>query len=452
MSDSSLSACSRPRSDNSLYSHSLSDMSQGVCSFEERQPAVYYAPPKGTVVNDRYRIDDLLGHGRFSKVFRAFDTVKDDRPVALKVYRSSSEFYEYFRNEVKLCNVLEGKVHPHVVTALDDFVIETEAGAHGVIVYEQMNGDMKRVLNEAKGGLPLDTVRKIIVQIADGLSFLHDNDIIHADIKPENLLTNGDMIVKICDIGSGMIVDEIDSFHVGTIPYIAPELILGVPYDTKIDVWSLGCLMFELYTGECLFDPDMYFESDMDTDSESESDERAEHDVDSEGKKDKSRKKAKRKTRKETSKENAETVMNSSPEKPVDSASVDSSEEDDENLKGHSICETDSEDDEADGYEWELNHFQLCAFKSIVGRIPPDRFRNGQYFKTFYNECGRLRCVPRCIDDRSIKDILVEDFETSDDIGEKIQADMLHMLVLNPDERPTCEQVSARLRAVMSST
>lgn len=430
----------------------MSDMSE-----EDRQPAIYYAPPKGTMANERYCINELLGHGRFSKVFRAFDTVNDDKPVALKVYRTSSEFYEYFRNEVKLCNVLEGKTHPNVVTALDDFVIETDDGAHGVIVYEQMSGDIKEVLKHSKNGFSLETVRKIILQVADGLSFLHDNGIIHADIKPENLLTDGDSTVKICDIGSGMIVDEIDSFHVGTIPYIAPELILGVPYDTKIDVWSLGCLMFELFTGECLFDPDMYFEDDMDTEADSgdedddEDNDKGENDKDGtkcdhcDDTKDNSNQMRNTSIQKSEATDLKSTLKKTSSDEEY--VSEEGSQEDDSQLRGHSICETDSGDDEPDGYEWELNHFQLCAFRSIVGRVPAHRFKDGQYFKMFYNSYGRLRCVPRCIDDRCIKDILVQDFDTPDDVAESLQADMLQMLVLNPDERPTCEQISASLRS-----
>lgn len=387
-----------------------SDLHSRDGSAEEDQSSHYYSPPKGMILEDKYKIQDWLGHGRFSKVFRAVDLTKNELPVAVKVYRASSSFYEYFQNELKMIDRFEGKTHPNVITALDRFVLETDEGVHGVIVYEMMQRDMKRVIEDTDG-LPIETVRRVILQVAQGLQFIHDQGIIHADIKPENLLVDDDMNVKICDIGSGMIVDEIDSFRVGTIPYIAPELILGIPYDTKIDVWSLGCLLFELLTNECLFDPDMYFESDLDEDEKSGFDSCSSS----------------------TSLASRESIK--TPQ------AGEQAEGDETSMQGGSICSSEEDSDDTEGYEWQINHFQLSAFAAILGRVPMDRFKDGQYYSSFYNIKGRLRAVPRCIDDRSIQQVLIEDFEIDEIVAQSVECDMKSLLVYDPDLRPTCGQI-----------
>ncbi len=387
---------------------------------DEPQSTHYFSPPKGMVLHEKYRVENWLGAGRFSKVFRATDITRPGVQVAMKVYRASSAFYEYFQNELKMLDLLEGKSHPNVISALDRFLIETPDGTHGVIVYELVEKDLKRVIEKSEG-LPVDTVRKIVLQVADGLQFLHDQGIIHADIKPENLLVDEDMNVKICDIGSGMLVDEIDSYRVGTVPYLAPELILGVQYNTKIDVWSLGCLLFELLTDECLFDPDLYFDEDLDDD---------ERDDDrSDGSSSKSRESG--------------SSCSSTKSKDADKESMRS---DDDEMHGDSVCSSEQEGDEVEGYEWQINHFQLASFAAILGRVPFERFKDGEFYGLFYNQRGRLRAVPRCIDDRKITQILVDDFECDEDVAETVERDMKQLLVYDPDERPTCGQIAEAIR------
>ncbi len=405
----------RSHSEVSRSERSYSEDSGEDSVQDSRQSSHYFSAPVGTLMNDRYELSETIGHGRFSKVFAAYDLKNDRRNVALKIYRTSSEFYEYFKNELALYEHLNSKTHCNVVSCLDTFVAETDQGSHGVVVLEKFNRDIKHLIETHDSGLPQSDVYKILHQVCQGLSFLHENDIIHADIKPENLLIDDDFNVKICDIGSGMLVDEIESFHVGTIPYISPELILGVPYDFKIDIWSTGCLMFELLTGECLFDPDLYFESDIDTDEDEEQRDERRH---------------------PSGEHKNDTACDDQKEDASQSVSMDR----------YSPCPSEEEGDVMEGYEWELNHFQLCAFKSIIGRIPVDKFRDGRYFDLFFNEIGRLRNVPRCIDNRGICDILIEDFDHDPEKAMRYQEDILKMLVIDPDHRPSSSMVAQSMQ------
>jgi serine/threonine protein kinase len=373
--------------------------SRSTDSSDTPQRAHYYHPVRGSVLGDRYRIEGDLGHGRFSKCFKVTDlTTGESR--ALKVYRASSEFYEYFCNEKKILDAFNGDTHPNVVRAFDRFEVEEAGSVHGAIVYDIMESDVKKAL-KGTGGFSIEDTRAVFVQVARGLQFMHDHGIVHADLKPENVLINKDMTVKICDVGSGMRVDEIDSFRVGTVAYQAPELIIGLPYDTKIDVWSLGCLMFELLTDECVFDPEMYFASDADSESECGGEVVA-GDGDGPG--------------------------------PGDAASS----------GGEMDCtsETDSDEEFVEGYEWELNHFQLSAMRSLIGRVPTEIYGDAKFFPYFFNSRGRLRAMPRNIDDRNIKEILVEEFKRDAKIAEQVQRDMMMALVYDPALRPTAQDMA----------
>ncbi|CAL5226569.1 g9418 [Coccomyxa viridis] len=376
--------------------------SQSSDGSDSPQKTHYYHPARGTVLKDRYRIEGALGHGRFSKCFAVTDLTSGERR-ALKVYRASSEFYEYFCNEKKILDAFKGDTHPNVIQAFDRFEVEEDDSTHGAIVYDIMEGDVKKAL-KGTDGFSIEDTRKVFVQVARGLQFLSDHGIVHADLKPENVLINKDMSVKICDVGSGMLVHEIDSFRVGTVAYQAPELIIGLPYNTKIDVWSLGCLMFELLTDECVFDPEMYFASDAETESEG--------DVNEEGGK-------------------------------VEDGEAGEGPDDDSTI-GEMDCtsETDSDEEFVEGYEWELNHFQLSAMRCLIGRVPVEVYGNAKFFPYFFNSKGRLRAMPRNIDDRNIREILVEEFKKDEQVAEQVRRDMMMALVYDPALRPTAGEMA----------
>ena len=342
-----------------------------------------------------------MGQGRFSTVYAALD-IKKKRKVALKIYRASDEFLDYFKHEVKLLEQIGNKSHPNIVATYGNFILHTDDGHHGVIIFELIADSLKDILRANKKGLPWPKVKLIVNQVAKGLSFLHQRGLIHADIKPENLLIDKSGVVKICDIGSGCQADKIESFRVGTIPYIAPELLLGCSYDCKIDVWSLACLMFELATNACLFDPEIYFE------------------------------------------ENSENHSNSGEESCDGGSSRGANGSSASGSRTCSIVTDTSSDTEDDFFDMEVTHFQLCHFRSLLGDFPHDLFGDGEYYSMFFNASQTLRVVPRFIDDRPLAVVMTDDLDVPSDVAKIMEREILKLLQLDPRQRPSASNIFIR--------
>lgn len=217
----------------------------------------------------RLRLDELLDDGRyvtgpacgqgvFASVYRATE-VKTGRPVAVKVLRDNDVMRKAGKVEV---DVLQRIVDAdkadkrHCVRMLASF----EHRGHSVIVFERLAMNLREVVKRfgGGGGIRLAAVRLYASQLLRALSLLSELGVVHADIKPDNALVSEDKaVVKLCDFGSAM--DEKAGESDAT-PYLvsrfyrAPEVVLGVlPYTRAIDMWSLGCVLFELYTGRIAF-------------------------------------------------------------------------------------------------------------------------------------------------------------------------------------------------------
>lgn len=217
----------------------------------------------------RLRLDELLdggryitgpacGQGVFASVYRATE-VKTGSPVAVKVLRDNDVMRKAGKVEV---DVLQRIVDAdqadkrHCVRMLASF----EHRGHSVIVFERLAMNLRDVVKRfgGGGGIRLAAVRLYASQLLRALSLLSELGVVHADIKPDNALVSEDKaVVKLCDFGSAM--DEKAGESDAT-PYLvsrfyrAPEVVLGVlPYTRAIDIWSLGCVLFELYTGRIAF-------------------------------------------------------------------------------------------------------------------------------------------------------------------------------------------------------
>jgi eukaryotic-like serine/threonine-protein kinase len=208
----------------------------------------------GEVLLDRYELEELVGSGGMSSVYRAHDRLLD-RTVALKILHEhhlrEPEYVERFRREARSAAVLS---HPNVVTVID----RGEHAGRQFIVFEFVGGEnLKRMIEEQKP-LPVSTALQLAVQIARGLSFAHRNGLVHRDVKPQNVLLNGDGHAKVTDFGIARSLDVQRGMTetgtvLGTSDYIAPEQAQGLRVDEQTDVYSLGVVLYEMLTGEVPF-------------------------------------------------------------------------------------------------------------------------------------------------------------------------------------------------------
>jgi eukaryotic-like serine/threonine-protein kinase len=213
----------------------------------------------GETLADRYELEELVGTGGMSSVFKAHDRVLE-RNVAVKIlherYGEDEEFVQRFRQEARAVAQLS---HPNIVTVID----RGDDGGRQYIVFEYVEGENLKDLVARTGPLPVDQALSLGIQIARGLAFAHQFGLVHRDVKPQNVLLNGDGDAKVTDfgiarslsVGKGMTQT---GTVLGTSNYIAPEQASGQPVDQHSDVYSLGVVLFELLTGRLPFDGDNF--------------------------------------------------------------------------------------------------------------------------------------------------------------------------------------------------
>jgi serine/threonine-protein kinase len=213
----------------------------------------------GELLVERYEVEELVGTGGMSSVFRAHDRLLD-RKVALKVlhrqYSDDEEYVERFRREARAVAALS---HPNIVTVID----RGEHEGRQFIVFEYVDGENLKQLIRRRGAAPVATALELALQIARALSFAHQQGLVHRDVKPQNVLLNGDGQAKVTDFG---IARSLDVQHgltqtgtvLGTSDYIAPEQAQGQRVDEHTDIYSLGVVLYELLTNEVPFSGDNF--------------------------------------------------------------------------------------------------------------------------------------------------------------------------------------------------
>ncbi|KAI5805526.1 kinase-like domain-containing protein [Peziza echinospora] len=215
----------------------------------------YYRVILGELLDGRYHVQANLGKGMFSGVVRAMDT-KLQKLVAIKIIRNNETMKKAGMKEIEIIkklNTADPEDRKHLVRLERYF----EHKSHLCLVFEHLSINLREVLKKfgRDVGISLKAVRAYAHQMFLGLALMRKANILHADLKPDNLLVNeGRNILKICDLGSASDAseNEITPYLVSRY-YRAPEIILGMPYDFAIDVWSIGCTLYELYTGKILF-------------------------------------------------------------------------------------------------------------------------------------------------------------------------------------------------------
>lgn len=222
----------------------------------------YYKPRVGEIIDNRFKVfAECAGKGVFSNVVKCNEIGGKQRPVAIKIIRSNDMMKKAAEKEVEMLkslNAADPDDRRHVVRMLDVFSYRN----HLCLVFELMGHNVRQALKlHGKGrGLTLSAVHAYAWQLFIALRLIKKCGIVHADIKPDNMLIGGPdgkdlKKLKICDLGSGLDVKtecDITSYLVSRF-YRAPEIILGQKYDFAIDVWAVGCTLYELLIGKILF-------------------------------------------------------------------------------------------------------------------------------------------------------------------------------------------------------
>ncbi|KAF9975087.1 U4/U6 small nuclear ribonucleoprotein prp4 [Actinomortierella ambigua] len=216
----------------------------------------YYRFGHGEVLDGRYVVTSVLGKGVFSSVVKARDSQNGDTEVAIKILRNNEAMYKAGKKELDILKRLadnDPEDKKHVVRLLGTF----EHRGHLCLVFESLSINLREVLKKyGKGiGININAVRIYAQQLFLALSLLRKSNILHADIKPDNILVNeGRNVLKLCDLGSASDTSENDiTPYLVSRFYRSPEIILGMPYDPALDMWSVGCTLYELFTGHILF-------------------------------------------------------------------------------------------------------------------------------------------------------------------------------------------------------
>ncbi|OQR92597.1 hypothetical protein THRCLA_08669 [Thraustotheca clavata] len=218
----------------------------------------YYRATIGEVLDNQYRVIGVAGKGVFSTVLLCKTQLNgEEKTVAVKLIRANDTMRDAAQNEIKLLQELQvGHKSKYVVKLLSSF----EHRNHVAMVFEPMQMNVREAMKKFGGrdGLSLRGVKVFCKQLMFALDHLLKHRVVHADIKPDNmLLDEKQSMVKLCDLGSAFKLSGVE-VHDPT-PYLvsrfyrAPEIILGLPYDHPVDMWSIGCCVYEMYTGKVMF-------------------------------------------------------------------------------------------------------------------------------------------------------------------------------------------------------
>ena len=212
----------------------------------------------GSIIAGRYQITEYLGSAAFSRAVQCID-LKHNIQVCIKIIRNSKDFLDQAIDEIKLLLHINssGDADTHHVLQLYDYFYYKE---HMFLVCELLRDNLYEFSkynreHEDEFYFTLPRIQSIARQCLTALSFVHSLNLLHCDLKPENILVKSysRCIVKVIDFGSSCFTTDTLSSYVQSRCYRAPEVVLGCPYDGRMDIWSLGAILPELITGKVLF-------------------------------------------------------------------------------------------------------------------------------------------------------------------------------------------------------
>ncbi|KAJ3201845.1 dual specificity protein kinase kns1 [Entophlyctis luteolus] len=229
----------------------------------------HYIVRSGDFLTSRYQIVRLLGQGTFGKVVEAVDCTRNNSRVAIKIIRSVQKYHEAAKIEVKVLTALK-KNDPMNLKRCIHLLSTFEHRNHTCMVFELLAQSIFDFLKENHfNPFPMYHIQAFARQILDSVAFMHDLRLIHTDLKPENLMLESkqcrvstvnpqaqellDSRVRLIDFGSAIFENDYHSSVVSTRHYRAPEIILGLGWTFPCDMWSIGCILVEFFTGDALF-------------------------------------------------------------------------------------------------------------------------------------------------------------------------------------------------------
>jgi serine/threonine protein kinase len=222
----------------------------------------------GNIVAGQYLVQSELGTAAFSTAYKCVDLnsegddVDGHEEVCLKVIKNTKDFFDQSLDEIKILELLRqsGRCDEKSIVEMRTFFYHRE---HLVIVTELLRQNLfefgKFIIdNDEEPYFTMPRLSYITKQMLTALDFVHNLGLVHSDVKPENILLSSysRAQIKLIDFGSSCYLTDRQSSYIQSRSYRAPEVVLGLPYDGRIDIWSLGCVVAEMFTGEVTFQND----------------------------------------------------------------------------------------------------------------------------------------------------------------------------------------------------
>ncbi|ORY46873.1 kinase-like protein [Rhizoclosmatium globosum] len=228
----------------------------------------HYIIREGDDLTPRYKIIRLLGQGTFGKVVEAYDRTRNAK-VAIKIIRSIQKYRDAAKVEVRVLNALK-KNDPMNLKRCIHLLTYFEHRNHTCMVFELLAQSIFDFLKENSfSPFPMYHIQTFAAQIIESITFMHGLRLIHTDLKPENLMLESNQCLltydvqgprellsarlRLIDFGSAIFDEDYHSSVVSTRHYRAPEIILGLGWTFPCDMWSIGCILVEFFTGDALF-------------------------------------------------------------------------------------------------------------------------------------------------------------------------------------------------------
>lgn len=211
----------------------------------------------GALVDGRYRIEARIGHGGMAEVYEATDII-NKRKVAVKMIREdvmrNPINLRRFKNEATIASALN---HPNIVKVYNHGTIE----GRPYIANEFVRGQTLKEMLDFRSSIPLAEAVSYMLQLTSALFYAHQHNIIHRDVKPNNIIVMSDGTIKLADFGIAQaegVDDELTrtSEIVGSVHYLAPEISQGKPASIQSDIYATGVTFYELLTGHVPFEKD----------------------------------------------------------------------------------------------------------------------------------------------------------------------------------------------------